>query len=62
MASRVPESSEIIESSLAPVAPTIALTPRPASGPTPIDDQMAFAASGSSLRSSSGRLVCGHIP
>ncbi|GFY96782.1 hypothetical protein Acr_11g0010880 [Actinidia rufa] len=29
MASRVPEFSEIIQSSLAPVAPTVAITPRP---------------------------------
>ncbi|GFZ03361.1 hypothetical protein Acr_15g0019690 [Actinidia rufa] len=59
MASRVPESSEIIKSSLAPVAPTVALTPRLAPRPTPIDDQIAFAASGSGLCSSSGRHVWG---
>ena len=56
MASRVPKSSKIIESSLTLVPPTVALTPRPAPGPTPIVDQMAFAVF------SSGPRYCGDRP
>ncbi|GFS46026.1 hypothetical protein Acr_00g0099660 [Actinidia rufa] len=74
MDSLVPESLETIESYLAPVAPTIALTSRPdlslsqhipahrvtnatpaiSSGPTPIADHIAFAASSDSGPRSTG--------